>query len=84
MGLELVEEIEQGESNMHRSWSPCCVAFAPLFPKGNWPFSGTRNSFSVGSPALFYRISCMNPLVFPLGDGGQRWCEMVALKSVHV
>ena len=49
-----------------KSWSPFCVAFAPLFPKGNWPFSGT------GKPPLlwevllrtyyFYRISCMNPL----------------------
>ena len=24
-----------------KSWLPFCVAFAPLFPKGNWPFSST-------------------------------------------
>ena len=25
------------------SWLPFCVAFAPLFPKGNWPFFCTGN-----------------------------------------
>ena len=32
---------------------PFCVAFAPLFPKGNLPFSGTGNlPASLGSPTI--------------------------------
>ena len=34
-------------------WLPFCVAFAPLFPKGNVPFSSTRNPpASQGRPTI--------------------------------
>ena len=46
-----------------KSWLPFCVAFALLFPKGNWPFSGTgKPPPFCGTPYYFYRIACMNPL----------------------
>ena len=32
---------------------PFCVAFAPLFAEGNWPFSGTgKPPLSVGNPTI--------------------------------
>ena len=63
-------------------WSPFCIAFAPLFPKGNWPFSGTGKpppslTPFCGKSYYFYRISCVTPLFSPtrkLGaEGDAKW-----------
>ena len=48
-----------------KSWLPLCVAFAPLFPKGNWPFFGTGKTPFCGKSYYFYRVSCMNLLLSP-------------------
>ena len=63
---ETGKQIFKESQTCTKSWSPFCVAFAPLFPKpkGEWSFSGA------GNPPL--RISCMNPLFSPTGKLGQK------------
>ena len=56
----------QGESNLHHIVVTILCRLRPLFPKGNWPFSGTRNPppfcgksyYSTGSPVW---IRCLPP-----------------------
>ena len=64
-----------------KSWLPFVSPSAPLFPKGNRPFSGTgvgSPSISTGSPVW---IHCFPP---PGNWGQKKWREMVGLNLVHV
>ena len=42
----------RGNQTCTKSWLPFRVAFAPLFPKGHWPFSGTGNPPPLSPPRL--------------------------------
>ena len=62
------------------------VVFAPLFPKGNLPFSGTgKPPLSLSEVLLFLQNLQHESTVFPYQErGGKTGREMAALKLVHV
>ena len=48
-----VSEVISENQTCTKLWLPFRVAFAPLFPKGNLPFSGTgKRPVSMGSPTI--------------------------------
>ena len=69
----------------NRGWLPFCVAFAPLCPELNLPFSSTRKLPFLWEVLLFLQDLLYESTVFLHRKiGGKRWCEMVTLNLVHV
>ena len=67
-----------------KSWLPFCVAFAPLLPKENWPFSGTgKHPLSVGSPSISTGSPVWIHCFLLPGNRGQKWSTCLILHESY-